>query len=107
MTTPRAPQQPNKLGNASMVLGIISLAVVFGIGICSLTGVAQGWIGFLGTVLYVCGASSGFIGLIAAGLGFGGLFGSNRSRATAIAGLILGVLGFCLFFTFLKVVTGA
>ncbi|MCJ7625851.1 MAG: hypothetical protein MUO76_20355 [Anaerolineaceae bacterium] len=79
MESPPNLQQSNKLGSASMVLGIISLVLVFGIGICSLTGVAQGWIGVLGTVLYVCGASSAFIGLVAAGLGIGGMFGSDRS----------------------------
>jgi hypothetical protein len=80
-----------------MWLGIASLALVFGIGLCALVGVQQEWIRLLGTPLYVCGTSSAFLGLVGAGLGIGGLFGKNRSRATAIAGLILGVAGICLF----------
>ena len=40
MTTPSSPQQPNALGNASLALGILSLTLVFGIGLCALTGVA-------------------------------------------------------------------
>jgi hypothetical protein len=79
---------------------------VFGIGLCALVGVQQGWIQLLGTVLFVCGASSGFLGLIAAGLGVGGLFGKQRSRAAAIAGLILGLAGICLFLVVLNAVGG-
>ena len=104
--TEKPSSQPNKLGNASMVLGIISLAVVFGIGLCALVGTAQGWIQLLGTGLYICGASTSFLGLIAAGLGIGGLFGANRSRAAAIAGLIMGISGICLFLVFLQAVAG-
>jgi len=100
------PPETNKLGNASMVLGILSLATVFGIGLCALVGSAQGWIQLLGTGLYICGASTAFLGLIAAGLGFGGLFGSRHSRATAIAGLVMGLVGICLFLVFLRVVAG-
>lgn len=101
MTAP-SPQQPNTLGNASLGLGIASLAFVFGIGLCALVGMRQGWIAAAGTPLFVCGASSAFLGLVAAGLGVGGLFGSNRSRATAIAGLLLGSAGLCLFFGILS-----
>jgi hypothetical protein len=92
-----APRESNRLGNASLWLGIASLALVFGIGLCALTGVQQQWIKLLGTPLYVCGASSAFLGLVGAGLGVGGLFGKNRSRAAAIAGIVLGVSGICLF----------
>jgi hypothetical protein len=91
------PQQPNTLGNASLALGIASLALVFGIGLCALVGAQQGWIQIAGTVLFVCGASSAFIGLIAAIIGGAGLFGKNRSRATALIGLGLGLGGLCLF----------
>jgi hypothetical protein len=87
----------NTLGNASLALGIASVAFVFGIGLCSVVGFNQGWIRLAGTPLYVCGASSAFLGLVGAGLGIGGLLGSGRSRATAVAGLILGAAGVCLF----------
>jgi hypothetical protein len=40
----------------------------------------------------------GFLGAI---LGLAGLFGKDRSRNTAIVGLILGLVGICLFFTIL------
>jgi len=103
MSTP-APQQPNTLGNASLGLGIASSALVFGIGLCALVGAQQGWLRAGGTVLFVCGASSAFLGLIGAFVGIGGLFGSQRSRAAAIVGLSLSLLGMCLFFTILGAV---
>ncbi len=94
---PAPPPQPNILGNASLGLGIASASLVFGIGLCALVGVRQGWIGAAATPLFVCGASSAFLGLIGAGVGAGGLFGANRSKATAVVGLLLGLAGLCLF----------
>jgi hypothetical protein len=103
-----SPQQPNTLGNASLGLGIASAALVFGIGLCALVGLQQGtWIRTAATPLFVCGASSAFLGLLGAGLGLGGLFGRDRSRATAAVGLVLGLLGVCLFFGFLGAVQRA
>lgn len=106
MTTP-SPQQPNTLGNASLALGIASLSLVFGIGLCSLVGVQQGWIQVGGTALFVCGASSAFLGLLGAVLGLSGLFGANRPRATAIVGLVLGLAGLCLFLAVLGAIQKA
>ena len=94
---PPAPQQPNTLGTASLALGIASLSLVFGIGLCALTGAQQGWLKAAGTPLFVCGASSAFLGVLGAVLGIAGLFGANRPRATAIVGLLLGLAGLCLF----------
>jgi hypothetical protein len=99
------PQQPNTLGNASLGLGIASAALVFGIGLCALTGAGQGWIRLAGTPLFVCGGASAFLGILAGILGAAGLFGGHRSRATAIAGLVLGLLGLCLFFIFLNAIS--
>ena len=65
-------QQPNTLGKASLGLSIASLVLVFGIGLCALVGAAQGWVQLLGTPLFVCGASSAFLGIIGAVLGFAG-----------------------------------
>jgi len=70
----------NQLGNASLYVGIASMALVFGIGLCAMVGVAQGWVKLLGTPLYVCGTSSAFLGLIGAGLGVGGLFGRGKQK---------------------------
>ena len=81
--------QSNPLGNASLGLGVASIALVFGIGFCSLVGARQGWIGFVGTVVFVCGAISAFLGVIGALLGLGGLLNPNVQRSAAIAGLIL------------------
>jgi len=100
------PQQSNTIGNASLGLGIASLALVFGIGLCALVGAAQGWLPLLGTGLYVCGASSAFLGFLGMVLGIAGLFGANRSRATAIIGLLLGIGGVCLFLGVLGIVVG-
>ena len=85
--TPLAPQQPNTLGTASLALGIASSSLVFGIGLCALVGAQQGWLKAAGTGLFVCGASSAFLGLIDAAVGAGGLLGANRSKATAMVGL--------------------
>jgi len=77
---------------------------VFGIGLCALVGVQQGWLQVAGTVLFVCGASSAFLGLLASMLGVAGLIGKNRSRVAAIAGLLLGLGGVCLFLGLLNAV---
>ena len=98
------PERPNTLGNASLWLGILSSTLVFGIGTCALSGLNQGWIALAGTPLYVCGASSAFLGFLAVILGGAGLFGKGRSRATPIVGLILGFVGFCLFFAFVSAI---
>ena len=100
-------QQPNPLGNASLVLGITSAALVFGIGLCAWTGLAQNWIRLAGTPLFVCGGSSAFLGFLGFVLGVAGLFGKDKSKATAIVGLILGVVSACMFFVFLTVVGNA
>lgn len=103
---PPAPIQPNTLGNISLGLGVASAALVFGIGFCALVGAQQGWVNIAGTPLYICGASSAFLGLIGAGLGLGGLFGQGKPRAAAIAGLVMGALGVCMFLVFLSAVAG-
>jgi hypothetical protein len=102
------PQQPNPLGNASLGLGIASAALVFGIGLCALAGFRQApqVVGALATPLFVCGASSAFLGLIGAAIGLGGLFGANRPKAAAVVGLILGLFGVCLFFGVLRAFQG-
>jgi hypothetical protein len=51
MSQPTGPQQPNTLGNASLGLGIASAALVFGIGLCALTGAGQGWVRLAGNLL--------------------------------------------------------
>ena len=106
MSQSPAPQQPHTLGNASLELGIISTALVFGIGLCALTGVAQNWVRLVGTPLFICGGSSAFLGFLGGVLGLAGLFGQNRSRATAIIGLLLGFGGICLFLAILANVGG-
>ena len=98
-------QQPNMLGNASLALGVASAALVFSIGFCGLVGANQGWVALAGVPLLVCGFSSAFLGLLGAGLGVAGLFGGG-GRNTAVAGLILSLLGMCLFVFFLVAVRG-
>ena len=103
MTTP--PQTPNALGNASLALGIASAALVFGIGLCALTGVGQRWIQLAGTPLFVCGGASAFFGFLAVVIGLAGMVGKDRPRATAVVGLVLGFLGTCMFFLFLGAIS--
>jgi hypothetical protein len=98
------PQQTNPLGTASLVLGIVSAALVFGIGICAISGSAQKWINIASTPLFVCGASSAFLGVIGALLGFAGLWGKNKPKSAAAAGLTLGMIGLCLFMVVLNLV---
>lgn len=100
------PQNPNPVGNASMRLGIASSALVFGIGLCAWTGIAQNWIRLAGTPLFVCGGASAFLGFLAVILGAAGLFGKDRSHTTAIVGLLLGLLGSCMFLGFLRAIAG-
>lgn len=94
------PQGSNPLGNASLALGIASAALVFGIGLCAWTGVAQNWIRLAGTPLFICGGSSAFLGFLGFVLGIG----KNKPRATAIVGLFLGLIDACMFFAFLSAV---
>jgi hypothetical protein len=103
MTENQAPPSPNPLGSASLWMGIVSILFVFGIGLCAMVGLKQGWILKIGgTLLFVCGASSAFLGLIGAFLGFGGLFGARKPRSAAIAGMLLGLGGLCLFLSVLS-----
>ena len=94
------PKEPNTLGKASLWLGITSITLVFGLGVCALAGGAQ--VPVAVNLLFVCAASSAFLGLVGAAVGLGGIFGSNRSRAAAIVGMVLGLGGLCLFLAFLR-----
>jgi hypothetical protein len=95
----------NTLAGASLALGLVSVSLVFGIGLCAVVGAQQGWLGLAATPLYVCGASSAFLGLLASGLGIAGIFG-KRAKGVAIAGLALGAAGLCLFLVVLRSVAG-
>lgn len=106
MSESPTPEKPNPVGNASMYLGIASCALVFGIALCAWTGLGQGWIRLAGTPLFVCGGASAFLGFLAAVLGVTGLFGPRRSRTIALVGLILGILGACMFLGFLGAIAG-
>lgn len=92
----------NTLGKVGLGLGIASSALVFGMGLCALTGLQGGWLrGPLATVLFVCGGSSAFLGFLGLLSGVGGLLGSGERKAIAIIGALLGLLGMCMFFGFL------
>ena len=66
------PKEPNTLGKASLWLGITSITLVFGLGVCALAGGAQ--VPVAVNLLFVCAASSAFLGLLAAAVGLGGIF---------------------------------
>ena len=97
-----APQNPNTLGKASLILGILASTFVFMIGLCAGLGKEQGWLPAVGPLLVVLGGTFAFMGLISALLGFGGLWGRNRSRATAIFGLLLGLFTIGLFLAIIQ-----
>lgn len=91
------------LSRVSLGLGITSSALVFGIGICALTGLQGGWLGgLLAVVLFVCGASSAFIGFLGLVTGLGGVFTETNSRLVAGLGVGLSIVGLCMFLLFLS-----
>jgi hypothetical protein len=92
-----APPVPNTLGKASLVLGILASTLVVSVGLCAGVGQEQGWLKHVGPLLFIVGGTFAFLGLVSALLGFGGIFGRNRSRATAIFGLLLGLTAILLF----------
>ena len=94
------------LGKVSLGLGIASSALVFGIGICALVGAQGGWIGPLATILFVCGASSGFLGVLGVLTGLGGLLTARGFRSLAAIGMGASVLGICMFLGFLSAFGG-
>ncbi len=99
-------ENPDFLGKVSLGMGIASSALVFAIGFCALTGIQGGWIGPLATVLYICGASSAFLGILGVFTGLGGAITSGRSRVLALIGVALSGFGVCLFFGFLSAIAG-
>lgn len=99
-------QGASTLGKASLGLGIASAALVFGIGICALVGAQQGWINLAGTPLFVCGASSAFVGFLGVVTGIGALFDKQHTKTPPIVGLALSLMGMCLFLLFLSQVGG-
>ena len=94
------------LGKVSLGLGIASSALVFGIGICALVGFQRGWVGPLATLLFVCGASSGFLGVLGVLTGLGGLLSARGFRTLASIGIGASLLGICMFLGFLSAVGG-
>lgn len=92
---------PLTLGKSSLYLGIAAMSFVFGIGMCAIVGLQHGILFGGGTILFVCGASSAFVGLIGAILGVASLITGERPRGIGVTGLIFGVMGACLFITIL------
>jgi hypothetical protein len=88
-------QQPNTLGKTSLFLSVPALSLVFCTGLCAGVGKEQGWLARAGVLLFVFGATFAFVGLIAAFIGFIGIF--VRPRATAVVGCVLGACSVLLF----------
>lgn len=90
---PPAPERSNTLGKASLILSIISLILVFFVGSCVSTVKSQGGnVNNVKPFVMLFGGTFVLIGVIGVGLGIAGLFGKDRPRATAIMGLIFGIL---------------
>ena len=94
---PGPPLVPNTLGKASLILGVLASTLIFSVGLCAGVGQQQGWLQHAGPLLFILGGTFAFLGLIGALLGVGGLFGRRRSKATAVFGLILGLVALFLF----------
>ncbi len=91
------PLQPNTLGKASLILGIVASTFLVCTGLCAGVGDQQGWLQHVGPVLLVLAGTFAFMGLLSVLLGVGGLFGRNRPKSTAFIGLLLGVITVALF----------
>lgn len=98
--------QSTTLGKSGLYLSIAAVAFVFGLGLCAIVGIQQGTLIGGGTVLFVCGASSAFLGVIGAILGGASLISGENPRGVGITGLFLGILGVCLFFFVLSAIGG-
>lgn len=96
-------EQQNNLGTVSLALGIGSAALVFSIGFCGVLGAQGGWLPLAGIPLFACGAASAFLGFLGFIVGTVGLF-SNRSKTTAVTGVIISIMGMCLFLVFLAAI---
>jgi hypothetical protein len=96
------PQQPNTLGKTSLFLSVPALSLVFCTGLCAGVGKEQGWLARVSVLLFVFGATFAFVGLIAAFIGFIGVF--VRPRATALVGCVLGACAVLLFGAILNAV---
>lgn len=87
------PERPNPLGKASLILGILSVILTFFVGSCvNLIKSQGGNVQAVRPMVELFGGTFALIGLLAAVLGVGGLFGKKRPRASAIAGLLLAVV---------------
>ncbi|QDU30315.1 hypothetical protein ETAA8_54350 [Anatilimnocola aggregata] len=89
------PPSPNTLGKTSLVLGVIGSFFVVLIGLCAGVSKQQGWLPAVGPLLLIFGGAFTFLGFLSLLLGVLGIF--HRSRGTAIAGVILGVITILLF----------
>lgn len=96
------PPSSNTLGKTSLFLGLFASVFVFCTGLCAGIGKEQGWLQRVGLLLFIVGATSAFLGLLAVFLGLGGLF--TRPRSTAVAGFLLGLLTLFLFAAILNAV---
>ena len=99
MDTPQSPQpqQPNTLGNASLGLGIAASALVFLVGLVMIIFRNHEVVRKILTLLFIVEASGGFLGLLGLIIGAGGAFSGNRTKSTAIVGMVLSVLAMAIF----------
>src|SRR3990172_3404568 len=96
-------QQSNTLGNASLALGIASMAIAGLFTAVSLFALLTGRIDALEksrainlsyALLSTCGEGIAIAGIV---IGIAALFKKDRRKLTAIVGLALNTLGACLF----------
>lgn len=92
------------LSRASLALGTAAVIFVFGIGLCALVSLGQGWIRASMTPVFICGATSAFVGVLAGLTGVVGLVNEPRSRGIAAVGTLLGGASVCLFLIVLTII---
>src|SRR5262245_45127223 len=102
MTNGYVPPPSNTLGKTSLFLGLFASIFMFCTGLCAGIGKEQGWLQRVGLLFFVVGATSAFMGFLAALLGLGGLLA--RPRSAAVAGFFLGMLTLFLFAVILNAV---
>ena len=89
------PPPSNTVGKTSLFLGLFASIFIFCTGLCAGIGKEQGWLQRVGLLLFVCGATSAFMGFLATllGLGNGAVFALVPKFFPNATGTVTGLVG--------------